>query len=39
MALLHGKWPTHANFGEMGGMYYSKLNAKHLDRHLTQCSA
>jgi hypothetical protein len=36
MALHHGKCPTHANFGDIGGMYCSKLDAGHLDRHLTQ---
>jgi hypothetical protein len=34
-----GQWPKHANFGDVGGTYYSRLNAKHLDHHLKQFSA
>jgi hypothetical protein len=32
-------WPQHHLFGDVGGDYWSRVNAKHLDHHLRQFSA
>jgi hypothetical protein len=32
-------WPMHTMFGRVGGTYWSRINAKHLDHHLRQFSA
>jgi hypothetical protein len=29
-------WPRHNLFGDVGGKYWSQINAKHLDHHLRQ---
>ena len=36
---LDGPWPVHPVLGEMTGDQYSRLQAKHLDHHLTQFGA
>ena len=36
---FNSQWPIHANFGDVGADYYSRLHAKHLDHHLKQFSA
>jgi hypothetical protein len=33
---LNGAWPVNADFGRMSGKEWSRLQAKHLDHHLTQ---
>jgi hypothetical protein len=33
---LNGEWPRHTTFGDVGGQYWSRINAKHLDHHLKQ---
>ena len=32
-------WPVHSMFGVVGGDYWSRINAKHLDHHLKQFGA
>jgi hypothetical protein len=32
-------WPRHNLFGDVGGDYWSRVNAKHLDHHLRQFGA
>jgi hypothetical protein len=36
---LDSAWPRHSMFGDVGGRYWSQVNAKHLDHHLRQFSA
>ena len=36
---LSGPWPYHPIMGQLTGEQYSKLQAKHLNHHLTQFSA
>ena len=36
---LSGPWPVHAVLGEMSGLQYTRLQAKHLDHHLKQFGA
>ena|SRR5437867_1195587 len=33
---LSGSWPNSASLGEMKGKHWSRLEAKHLEHHLTQ---
>src|SRR5262249_30454072 len=33
---LHGSWPHHPVLGDVTGEQYSRLQAKHLNHHLTQ---
>ena len=33
---IDGEWPTHPMLGRVSGVDLSRLQAKHLDHHLTQ---